>query len=196
MKSVQKGFTLIELMIVVAIIGILAAVAIPAYQDYTVRAKITEVITAGSAAKAAVSEGFQTNGMDGVKAAAAAATKGSGAGASTAVSKYLQSVTVTSTGTTGLGTITLKTSADASLPTEARLKNIVMVPYAKTAGTAAAGTAPAVPGANAALADGSSGSIEWACATSTKVQAETRLVGLVTVPADPLPAKYAPSECR
>lgn len=56
MKQVQQGFTLIELMIVIAIIGILAAVALPAYQDYTVRAKISEAIGFGSAAKTAVSE--------------------------------------------------------------------------------------------------------------------------------------------
>nr|WP_315207835.1 pilin [uncultured Albidiferax sp.] len=58
-RSLQKGFTLIELMIVVAIIGILAAVALPAYQDYTVRAKVTEVILAASSAKTAVSEAAQ-----------------------------------------------------------------------------------------------------------------------------------------
>jgi type IV pilus assembly protein PilA len=58
-RSMQKGFTLIELMIVVAIIGILAAVALPAYQDYTVRAKVSEVILAGSSGKTAVAEAAQ-----------------------------------------------------------------------------------------------------------------------------------------
>jgi type IV pilus assembly protein PilA len=61
-RSMQQGFTLIELMIVVAIIGILAAVALPAYQDYTVRAKVSEVILAGSGAKTSVAEAAQVNG--------------------------------------------------------------------------------------------------------------------------------------
>ena len=59
MKSMQKGFTLIELMIVVAIIGILAAVALPAYQDYTIRARTSELILAASAARTAVTEAAQ-----------------------------------------------------------------------------------------------------------------------------------------
>src|SRR5216683_2975361 len=62
MNKVQKGFTLIELMIVVAIIGILAAIAIPAYQDYTVRSKVTELINAAGVCKTSVAEYYQTKG--------------------------------------------------------------------------------------------------------------------------------------
>src|SRR5215813_1222708 len=60
MKSVQQGFTLIELMIVVAIIGILAAVALPAYQDYTIRARVSEAVLATSQCRTAISEVYQT----------------------------------------------------------------------------------------------------------------------------------------
>ncbi len=62
MKSVQKGFTLIELMIVVAIIGILAAIAIPAYQDYTIRAQVTEGLNLAGAVKAGVAETYANTG--------------------------------------------------------------------------------------------------------------------------------------
>ena len=91
--NIQKGFTLIELMIVVAIIGILAAVALPAYQDYTIRAKMSEVILAGSTCRTTVSEVVQTIGLpsDGVWGCEAGSEDNP-------VSKYVQSVTTDETG--------------------------------------------------------------------------------------------------
>ncbi|HWV04317.1 pilin [Ralstonia sp.] len=73
-RNVQKGFTLIELMIVVAIIGILAAVALPAYQDYTIRAKVTEGLTLASAYKTAVSDTFASGGPTAMVACTTAAS--------------------------------------------------------------------------------------------------------------------------
>jgi type IV pilus assembly protein PilA len=63
MKKMQQGFTLIELMIVVAIIGILAAIALPAYQDYTIRTQVSEGMTLGSGAKTAVAEYYDNKGV-------------------------------------------------------------------------------------------------------------------------------------
>ncbi|MGE5094460.1 MAG: pilin [Betaproteobacteria bacterium] len=63
MKKVQQGFTLIELMIVVAIIGILAAIAIPAYQDYTIRSKVTELVNGAGVCKTSIAEYYQTKGV-------------------------------------------------------------------------------------------------------------------------------------
>lgn len=94
-RSMQKGFTLIELMIVVAIIGILAAVALPAYQDYTVRAKVSELILAASGAKTAISEAASTLG---------ALPGASSVTVSSQVSKYVASVTWNGTVVTATAT--------------------------------------------------------------------------------------------
>lgn len=96
MKKVQQGFTLIELMIVIAIIGILAAVALPAYQDYTVRAKMSEVMLAASGMKTSVAEGFQTYGHMPATTSIGQVTQNS---------KYVSTVTYANTSAT-VGTIT------------------------------------------------------------------------------------------
>ena len=87
MKSLQKGFTLIELMIVVAIIGILAAVALPAYQDYTKRAKMSEVVLAASACRTTITEVYQTGSLTVYSA------NGWGCEATTQTSKYVKAIT-------------------------------------------------------------------------------------------------------
>ena len=92
----QKGFTLIELMIVVAIIGILAAVALPAYQDYTTRAKMSEVITFAGSAKTAVSECAITTGA--ISTCSSNAAVGLDSTATNITSTYVESVTVGANG--------------------------------------------------------------------------------------------------
>ena len=93
-RNLQKGFTLIELMIVVAIIGILAAVALPAYQDYTARAKLSEVILAGSTCRTSITEASQI----GLPAAPGANGFGCGESSSVAKSQYVKSLTTTAAG--------------------------------------------------------------------------------------------------
>ena len=97
MKKLQQGFTLIELMIVVAIIGILAAIAIPAYQDYTIRAKVTEGVGFAAAAKTAVSEYYLSNNDMPTMAQS---------GVTTAATTIVQAVAVARTSGT-VGTITV-----------------------------------------------------------------------------------------
>ena len=99
MKAIQKGFTLIELMIVVAIIGILAAIALPAYQDYTVRAKVSEGLVLAEAAKLAVAETQQANGI--------LAANNAAAGYTFTATKYVTGITIAN----GVITVTYNTAA-------------------------------------------------------------------------------------
>ncbi len=117
MKTMQKGFTLIELMIVVAIIGILAAVALPAYQDYTIRAKMSEVILAMSACRTSITEVYQSG-----SSAPGAGNWGCEISAGTG-SKYVNAISTDDNGKVTATVQSISTSVDTSVVTLVPMQN-------------------------------------------------------------------------
>jgi type IV pilus assembly protein PilA len=168
LKQVQKGFTLIELMIVVAIIGILAAIAIPAYQNYTIRAQVTEGLNLADGWKTGISEYYAQNGAF---PTCQSTTGGAGciAAAGATTGKYVSAVTIPTTG--GIE-ITYSGTAPYQANKAIDGLNLFLVPYLSA-----------------------NNDIVWICGNAAVVTSASLPTG-VTVGTTNVPAQYLPTSCH
>jgi type IV pilus assembly protein PilA len=182
MSRIAKGFTLIEMMIAVAIVGIAGAVALPAYQDYIIRSRVTEALILVTGARLAVAEEGVNNSANLASASTAWNAQAAGTGAN---SKYVNSVLLnTATPPTGVITVTLN---PVTVGVSAASNTFVLSPYVRT------GAATAVTLAAAQLA-GNTASVDWACTSTTGTSAASS--GMTGAATGTLPAKYVPAQCR
>ena len=165
-RRAQAGFTLIELMIVVAIIGILAAVALPAYKDYTIKARMSEVVLAASQCRTTISETIQS--MDAAATLSNAANANAFGCDATTPTKMVQSISTNG----ATGAITVVPHASNLGTTFAATDTIVLTPSYQVAGTATAYALNAAGGGQGTQV------FEWKCTSTANA------------------AKYAPGSCR